>query len=185
MGGTRPLSVIALEQVRIGIVTVLYNSENVLEDFFRTLDRQTYRDFSLYVIDNHSPDNSLDRARELAATVRFRTEIIAEPENWGVAKGNNIGIVRALAEGCEYVLLSNNDIVLEPDTLEKYTSERLKRMQIWPFPKFIITERISFGRQEAILHTIMERLHTKACDKRIGDNTTGQDGSPMPQPVSC
>ena len=63
MGGTRPLSVIALEQVHIGIVTVLYNSENVLEDFFRTLDRQTYRDFSLYVIDNHSPDNSLDRAR--------------------------------------------------------------------------------------------------------------------------
>ena len=32
---------------KIGIVTVLYNSEKVLEDFFRTLDKQTFKDFQL------------------------------------------------------------------------------------------------------------------------------------------
>lgn len=120
MGGSSPLFVIIhIEAMSIGIVTVLYNSENVLDDFFQTLDNQSYRDFVLYVIDNHSPDNSLERARKLAEMVHFRTEIIAEPENWGVAKGNNIGITRAMEDGCEYILLSNNDVVLSPDTLEK------------------------------------------------------------------
>ena len=103
---------------KIGIVTVLYNSEKVLEDFFRTLDKQTFKDFQLYVIDNASHDNSLAVCNQLAQEVSFKTKIFAEKENWGVAKGNNIGIINALADRCEYVLLSNNDIVLSPDTIQ-------------------------------------------------------------------
>lgn len=49
---------------KIGIVTVLYNSESVLSDFFTSLEQQTYKNFILYVIDNASPDNSLQIARE-------------------------------------------------------------------------------------------------------------------------
>lgn len=100
---------------KIGIVTVLYNSEKVLQEFFETLDKQTFKDFKLYVVDNASPDNSLEEVERLAKTVSFDTEIIAEKENWGVAKGNNIGIKRALEEGCEYILLSNNDLVFNHD----------------------------------------------------------------------
>ncbi|MDY3914835.1 MAG: glycosyltransferase family 2 protein [Phocaeicola sp.] len=103
---------------KIGIVTVLYNSEKVLEDFFKSLDEQTFKDFQLYVIDNASQDNSLALCNELAQNVSFETKIFAENENWGVAKGNNIGIINALADRCEYVLLSNNDIVLNPDTVQ-------------------------------------------------------------------
>lgn len=102
---------------KIGIVTVLYNSASVLDEFFATLESQTYCNFILYVIDNHSPDDSLAKARALSVGVSFETVVIAEPENWGVAKGNNIGIRRALADGCDYVLLSNNDTVLEPCTI--------------------------------------------------------------------
>ena len=103
----------------IGIVTVLYNSGPVLEDFFITLNKQTYKDFVLYIIDNKSPDNSLEESTRLSKLVDFKCCIMAQEENWGVAKGNNIGITAALNDGCEYVLLSNNDIVLEVDTIEK------------------------------------------------------------------
>lgn len=106
-----------MKQPSIGIVTVLYNSESVLEDFFRTLNEQTYKNFVLYVIDNKSTDNSLAMARSLSEKVFFKTVFFAESENWGVAKGNNIGIVRALADGCDYILLANNDIVLAPDAV--------------------------------------------------------------------
>ena len=34
-----------MDNKKIGIVTVLYNSEPVLEDFFRTLNEQTYKNF--------------------------------------------------------------------------------------------------------------------------------------------
>jgi len=77
---------------KIGIVTLLYNSEKVLEDFFNTLNIQTYKNFKLFVIDNQSPDNSLNKARELAKSVFFETHFIANSGNYGVAKGNNQGI---------------------------------------------------------------------------------------------
>ena len=102
---------------KIGIVTVLYNSEPVLEEFFQTLGLQEERDFTLYVVDNNSCDNSLSLARKLAADAPFKCVFFSEKENWGVAKGNNIGIRAALDDGCEYVLLSNNDTVLKPDTI--------------------------------------------------------------------
>lgn len=103
---------------KIGIVTVLYNSESVLEEFFETLGQQTERNFTLYLVDNASKDKSLELAKQLAEKAWFPCVFFPENENWGVAKGNNIGIKSALNDGSEYVLLSNNDIVLRPDTIE-------------------------------------------------------------------
>lgn len=104
---------------KIGIVTVLYNSESVLEEFFETLNNQTYSNFILYVVDNLSPDGSLALSRELASKYQFETVIIANVANYGVAKGNNIGIQKSIEDGCDLVLLSNNDIALEDSAIEK------------------------------------------------------------------
>ena len=131
------------QRSEIGIVSVLYNSESVLEDFFRTLDKQTYRDFTLYLVNNASPDDSLANAQRLAQTVSFRTIIIEEPENWGAAKGNNIGINRALADGCNYVLLSNNDVVLELSTIENLYAGLKKRHLDIAVPKIFYHEEPS------------------------------------------
>lgn len=104
---------------KVGIVTVLYNSQRVLKEFFESLNNQTYKDFTLYIIDNNSQDDSLRLARKLSQEVNFKCVIYPEKENWGVAKGNNIGIQAALKDKCEFILLSNNDIVLDhTDTLE-------------------------------------------------------------------
>lgn len=103
----------------IGIVTVLYNSASVLEDFFISLEQQTYKDFCLYIIDNASSDRSVEVAHEKAGRVSFRCYFIENKQNCGVAKGNNQGIKQAIVDGCDYVLLANNDIVLQQDTIEK------------------------------------------------------------------
>lgn len=120
---------------KIGIVSVMYNSQSVLEDFFNTLNSQTYTDFKLYLIDNASPDSSLSTAEAFAKKSRFETVLIREPENWGAAKGNNIGIVRALEDGCEYILLSNNDILLQPTTIEELYKGALHRNLDMAVPK--------------------------------------------------
>jgi GT2 family glycosyltransferase len=104
---------------KIGIVTVLYNSDSVLEEFFETLSNQTYQNFVLYVVDNLSPDGSLILSRKLAEKYSFKTIIIANDANYGVAKGNNIGIKKALADECDLILISNNDIALENNAVEK------------------------------------------------------------------
>lgn len=104
---------------KIGIVTVLYNSETVLSEFFETLSRQTYKNFVLYVIDNLSPDSSLELCKNLASLYQFETVIVENDVNYGVAKGNNIGIAKAIEDNCDLILLSNNDIALEDNSIEK------------------------------------------------------------------
>lgn len=103
---------------KIGIVTVLYNSEKVLQDFFISLNRQTYKDFILYIIDNASSDCSIEFAHRLAKEMDFQSYFICNNQNCGVAKGNNQGIKKALLDGCDYILLSNNDIVLNENCIE-------------------------------------------------------------------
>ncbi|WP_341313073.1 glycosyltransferase family 2 protein [Paraburkholderia sp. IMGN_8] len=105
---------------RVGVVTVLYQSDDVLEDFFASLKVQDGVLLKLYVIDNSATDSGSIMARELATLAGIETEIVFNNANAGVARGNNQGIAMALADGCEYVLLANNDVdFLDPATIAK------------------------------------------------------------------
>ena len=101
---------------KLGVVTVTFNSGHVLDGFMRSLLPQTYRAFILYAVDNASSDGTLE---QLASYQDPRVRIIANPDNRGIAEANNQGIRAALAEGCELVLLVNNDIEFEEDLLTK------------------------------------------------------------------
>ncbi len=102
----------SIEPGKIGVVTVTYNSEPVLQEFFDSLTAQTHRSFVLYVVDNASKDKTLEMTRR---RMDMPVVVIANAENLGVAEGNNQGIRAALADGCECVLLLNNDIVFPAD----------------------------------------------------------------------
>jgi GT2 family glycosyltransferase len=99
----------------LGIVTVTYNSGSVLEEFCRSLESQSFKDFRLWAIDNASRDDSVFQLQQWNDP---RLEIVANENNVGVAAANNQGIVAALAYGCEYILLLNNDVYFDPDLLQ-------------------------------------------------------------------
>jgi GT2 family glycosyltransferase len=101
---------------KIGVVTVTFGSGDVLPDFFKSLDQQTYRDFILISVDNGSTDSTVD---QLHAYQGCEQIVIENCENLGVAAGNNQGICAALDEGCEYVLLVNNDVVFGPELFQQ------------------------------------------------------------------
>jgi len=103
----------------IGIVTVLYNSDEVLPDFFSSLAAQSGVRFRLYVIDNSATDSGAQISRRLAAENGIDSVVVFNNANAGVARGNNQGIELALAEGCTHVLLANNDTAFEPATIRK------------------------------------------------------------------
>lgn len=65
----------------------------------------------IVVVDNGSQDDSVERLAE-----RFGPQIhlISHPANLGFAGGNNIGIEYALGAGADWVLLVNNDTVVDP-----------------------------------------------------------------------
>lgn len=91
---------------KIGVVTVTYNSGSVLPQFLECVFHQTYPHFILFAVDNASKDDTLRLLKECSDE---RLRIIANPDNRGVAEGNNQGIGAALEAGCGSVLLINND----------------------------------------------------------------------------
>lgn len=93
----------------IGVVTVLFGGDDVIDDFFASLALQTDVALKVYVIDNNPTPALTDRCRELAAGHGLDAECVFVGENVGVARGNNIGIEHALRDGCRWVLLANND----------------------------------------------------------------------------
>lgn len=101
---------------KIGLVTVLFKSDEVLEDFFKSISFQTHKNYVLYLIDNSVNDvtnNLIDQyLRQYPVTSCIHVKNNA---NEGVAAGNNTGIHLALKDGCSHVLLLNNDIELEQD----------------------------------------------------------------------
>lgn len=93
----------------IGIVTVLFNSEDVLPGFFASLSKQEGVRYKLYVIDNSPKDAGTEMSRQFAAQYGIDATIKFNDANLGVAKGNNQGIELAQADGCDQILLANND----------------------------------------------------------------------------
>jgi len=102
----------------LGLVTVLFNSPEVLPEFFDSLAAQTDKDWHLEVIDNSTDDRSLKEARASAARLGLgNVRFTKNADNVGVAKANNQGITNCLDLGCDYIVLLNNDIVFGPGLL--------------------------------------------------------------------
>ena len=49
--------------------------------------------------------------------LKFHVDLIVSSENFGFSGGNNLGIHRALRNGSEYILLLNNDTVIDPEAI--------------------------------------------------------------------
>ena len=107
----------------LGLVTVLFNSPDVLHEFFDSLAAQTDRDWHLEVIDNSTDDRSLITARACVTRLGLdNIRFIKNADNVGVAKGNNQGIANCLELGCDYIVLLNNDIVFGTALLQQVRS---------------------------------------------------------------
>jgi len=98
--------------ISLGIVTVLFNSDSVLDGFFESLHLQANQDFKVYLIDNSYTKQSKVLIESLIAKWKLEQNVyhFINDQNVGVAKGNNQGIELALQDNCQHILLANNDI---------------------------------------------------------------------------
>jgi hypothetical protein len=67
------------------------------------------------VVDNASQDGTVAAIRERYGD---RVTVLENDANLGYAAGNNAGITRALAGGAEFILLLNNDTLVDPAFLD-------------------------------------------------------------------
>lgn len=103
---------------KLGLVTVLFNSPDVLDDFFVSLSCQNYKHYQVYIIDNSTIPEPLAKSRELAERYQIPVTFIDNKgDNVGVAAGNNQGIDAALDDNCDLVLFINNDLIFKDENV--------------------------------------------------------------------
>ena len=97
--------------MKLSVVIVSYNVRNYLEQCLQSVQRALEGiEGEVFVVDNHSDDDSVVTIREKYLWVR----LIENQENLGFSKANNQAIRQSQAD---YVLLLNPDTVVAEDTL--------------------------------------------------------------------
>lgn len=99
------------------VVIVTYNGALWVDKCFGSLKQSTIP-LHIIVVDNKSTDSCVAQIRQDYPEV----DIINSAENLGFGKANNLGILKALEQGADYVFLLNQDAWIMPDTIETLVS---------------------------------------------------------------
>lgn len=106
---------------RISIHIVSWNSMQFIPDLLASIEKQTFQDFQVLIVDNGSSDGIETFLREKYPSVRF----IRNARNLGFSGAHNQGIRYALEHWGDaelddkFILITNPDILFTPTYLER------------------------------------------------------------------
>jgi len=101
---------------RFSVIVPVYNVQDYLAQCLDSLLEQSFTDFEVLVIDDVSPDNSLQIARTYEKKEPRRFRLLCHSVNKGLGGARNTGIDAATGE---YLLFLDSDDYLVPDALQK------------------------------------------------------------------
>lgn len=121
---------------KVSIILLNYNGAKDTIDCLKSLTNISYGNYNIVIVDNLSTDDSIieieaylssngsDYTMASSSDEALKNEelhakltVLKTDHNGGYGYGNNVGIKFALAHGADYVLIINNDTVVEPDFL--------------------------------------------------------------------
>jgi len=94
-------------------VVLNYNGYEDTVKCIQSLQNVTYQNLGIVLVDNGSPDGSGERLKKDFPDI----PIMLLMENTGYAAGNNAGIRFALKKKADYVLVLNNDVIVDREFL--------------------------------------------------------------------
>jgi len=153
------------ENPPVSVVIVNYNGEKHLPDLLDSLKRQTYKNIEVTVVDNRSTDTGCQWLKAHHPDVTLK-EL---GRNTGFAAGVNAGI--RLSRG-EYILVLNNDIVLDEGAVYELVTAALSAGTQWS----AIVPRMKFFDNPAFINAIGNSLYpiSWGSDNFIGHVDLGQ-----------
>jgi GT2 family glycosyltransferase len=100
---------------RVGILILNQNGKELVGPLHESLRRDEYSNIRIYLVDNDSDDGSVELTLERYPEVA----IIRMPKNLGYCMVYNLAMPRAFADGCQWIIWSNNDIRLQSGCLSE------------------------------------------------------------------
>ncbi len=96
---------------KVSIIILNWNGYVDTIECLESLRKITYPNYRVIIVDNGSVGNDIKILKEKYADY---IDIIANERNYGFPEGCNIGMKYALKEGADYLLLLNNDTIVDP-----------------------------------------------------------------------
>lgn len=123
------------------IVYVTYNSSKWIKNCFESWLNIDYdlKKINIFVVDNHSSDDTVKLLSDFQVSNEDKFgsfTVLAEKNNWGFGKGNNIGFSKGTSD---IVCFFNIDTELFPDTiqeLEREIKNSDENVGLWEFRQF-------------------------------------------------
>ncbi len=103
---------------KVSVVVPAYNISTYIADALKSLEKQTFQDFEVLIVDDGSTDNTAEIVQSFCQRdSRFR---LLKKQNGGLASARNYGIARAKGE---YIALLDGDDIYLPDKLASHVTQ--------------------------------------------------------------
>jgi GT2 family glycosyltransferase len=157
---------------RASVTLVTFEGMRWLPACLASIRDQGMADFELLVLDNGSSDGTPDYLRDLAAR-EPRMSLTESAQNLGFAVGHNRLIERASAD---FVLLLNQDVVLDPAFLEHVLAAFAERPRVAAIQARLLRLDSDGGQTDVIDSTglVMQR-DRRVVSRRQGEREAAQD----------
>lgn len=105
-----------MEKIKYSIITPNFNSYNLMERYFRSLEEQEYKNFEVIIIDDASTDDSYKSLIQYQDKTKLNMRILRNEKNTGPGIARNYGIKEAKGEWITFI---DNDDWVEKTLLQK------------------------------------------------------------------
>ena len=104
---------------KFSIITPQYNSFYLMDRYFESFEKQSFKDFELIIVDDWSTDDSFTKLQEYVQRSQLNITLLQAKKNSGPGNARNIGLDHAKGEWITFV---DNDDWVTLDFLEKVNS---------------------------------------------------------------
>lgn len=102
----------------VSVIMPIYGVEKYIENSVKSVIAQTYDNIELILVDDGSPDHSVEIAERVLKDYQFSYELIHQ-ENAGLGYARNAGFRKANGE---WIIFFDSDDVILPKTIERFVS---------------------------------------------------------------
>ena len=95
------------------IIVVTYNGSKYIFDLLKSIYQSYYNNFNVLVIDNNSKDDTTIKISKFFPMCN----VTVNKSNLGYARACNIGIKKAIDDNAQFILILNQDCLIQKDTL--------------------------------------------------------------------
>ena len=154
-----------------------WNDRDSTTECLRSLRQIEYPDFVVLVVDNGSSDGSLEWLRDNFTWATF----IENGRNLGCSGGFNVGILRAIELGAEYVVCLNNDTRVE----EQFLTELVGVGEVHPSAGALCPKEYSFFEPNRIVYAGGSNGLVRRRNRGFGEVDIGQYDEVMETDMLC